>query len=164
MSDQARRLLDRAIDNAKRLRREPANAAHFVMSVMRKPPSLASYILDDLGIDVDLLREAIEEISLQSVSAATTSESIPAVVERARFNAERFHCTFVDTEHVLLGAMQLAGPILREAFRSFGVSVEDAIVRAEAISQMAATGAILPARPDQGQETEGKDSSTNSAH
>lgn len=73
---------DCAIGYAKRLRREPANAALVVMSVMKKPPSLAGYILDDLGVDVELLRETIEEILPKSMTAAATSESIAPRKER----------------------------------------------------------------------------------
>ena len=83
VSDQARHLLSGAIAQAKRLGQAFATAAHVLISVTKQPPSLAAYILDDLGIDVDELRQVIEAILHESEAATLPSESITAINEKA---------------------------------------------------------------------------------
>jgi ATP-dependent Clp protease ATP-binding subunit ClpA len=74
----------------------------------------------------------------------TASKTIESVIEQAQLDARRFNCPVVDTEHILLSALQSAGPMLQSAFERFGVSIEAAIVRAEAIINDVAMGRILP--------------------
>jgi ATP-dependent Clp protease ATP-binding subunit ClpA len=146
ITDQALYLLHCAREHAKRLGQPSATAAHVLMSLEKKPPSLAEYILNDLSIDVDELRRVLEAILRESKAATLASEDVAAINERAQVNASRFNSAYVSTEHVLLAALQLPGAPVKLAFERQGMPLEVAIARAEAITRDVADGKVIPER------------------
>src|SRR4051812_36670721 len=78
VTDQGRNLLRSATNEAARLSQTHATAAHVLMSIEKHPPTFAEYILNDVGIDVDTLRQAIEGKLSESASSHLSFEGIAA--------------------------------------------------------------------------------------
>jgi ATP-dependent Clp protease ATP-binding subunit ClpA len=142
--DEARYLLARSAQESLRLGHKSPSAAHVLMSIPRQPPTLAKYILTDLHIDVDVLRVAIEDSFTLSKGIGQEAESLSAVRGQSLLNAERLGCRFLSTENILLAALELAGPEVRRAFQTLGVSLEAAVSRAEEVIRIVNEDGILP--------------------
>jgi ATP-dependent Clp protease ATP-binding subunit ClpB len=153
LTDQSRHLFHSASANATRLGQASATAAHMLMAIEKQPPTMASFILDSIGIDVDELRKLLEAVLQESKAAPLPSEEVSAINERAQLNAKRLNSDYVSTEHVLLGCLQLPGVIVTLAFQEMGVPLEIAVARAEAITEHVALGKVLPKRWSPSDET-----------
>ena len=135
LTDGVRDVIRRSIWKAHRVGCTEPNGAHVLMSLSEKPLTFAKYILNNVGIDADNLRHVIEGIFRECIADAPPSDTMAAIVERARFNAISRHCPFVGDEHLLLSVLELAGPVVRLAFERLGVSLEAATACTEKLSR-----------------------------
>jgi hypothetical protein len=100
--------------------------------------TFAKYILDNLGIGVDQARVAVEDVFRDHDSESPPPDTMSAIVERACAEAQDWH--FVGSEHILLSALQLAGPGMQLTFHRLGLSLSSATARAKELVRKAKSG------------------------
>lgn len=142
-SDQVCLILHRARGLRNALGDASIRSAHVLMCISNKPPTLAGYILNDFRISIDELRASLEA-AIKAGAEGSPSDSLDAITDRARLWAVRVGCHFVDTEHVLLAALESGDPSIRRALAVLGVSLEAVLARAEAIADDVAKGRAIP--------------------
>jgi ATP-dependent Clp protease ATP-binding subunit ClpC len=140
LTDQTRALLDRAGEEAQRLRHCTTTAAHILMCVQRSPPTYASHLLEHFGIDVDQLRSSTERAATGKTHT-TPEPDLVTVVEAANAFASQYGEHYVGTEHVLLAVIERGGSDVTLAFDRVGHSRQELLAKMEAyVSDMIQSG------------------------
>jgi len=126
ITDQARSLIAQSVLEARRLGNSVVSSSHIVIALSRLPPSFASGIIAECGVDTERLADAVEASIphlIQSVSAHHAS--IALIVDHAFHLARSHGQDYCDTECVLLAALRDPDPVLCAAFQEIGSSVEE---------------------------------------
>jgi ATP-dependent Clp protease ATP-binding subunit ClpC len=109
-TDRARRVMDLAQDEARRLNHTYIGTEHLLLGLVGEGEGVAARALTSLGIGLDAVRQQVEEIIGQGQQAP--SGRIPftprakKVLELARREALQLGHNYIGTEHILLGLIR----------------------------------------------------------
>lgn len=120
----ARKVLARSLSEAIRLRSGRIGAEHILLGILQTAPVGATQVLERLGVNLDLLRQAIEAgaAPLPSPHPSPTAglpftEGAKKTIEGSGLEAIGMGLDFIGTPHVLLALLRdegLAGRLLKE--------------------------------------------------
>ena len=126
----ARRVLKLAADEAERLRHGEIGTEHLLLGLLREGRGLGALAVRELGIDADDDRRRVE-IRLRPGDVAPNasvglSPSAKHAIEMAVAEANRFHYSYLGTEHLLLGLLSAGEGLAYVTLDSLGVSLDRA--------------------------------------
>jgi ATP-dependent Clp protease ATP-binding subunit ClpC len=133
-TERLREVLSLAREEAARLHHEYVGTEHILLGLLREGESTAVTILQNFSVELDEIRQKIEEIVKKGNAAETRGPHLPytsrakKVLELAMSEADGLHHSYVGTEHVLLGLLAEGKGIAAEVLGSFGVTLEKARV------------------------------------
>lgn len=137
LTDRAKRALQRARDEARRLRQEDVGTEHILLGLIGEDGGVAARVLANLRVDLSELRHAIEERVERGVAPPAAGPDLPytsrakRVVEFAMSEARELNHDYVGTEHLLLGVLRGEKGIGAHVLAAAGVTLERA--RAETL-------------------------------
>lgn len=127
-TDRARRVLQRANDEAVERGAGEIRPIHLLLGVLRVADGRATLILRTLGIDPDRAYEVADRIVGHGRESAPggrgLSASAKGVLEAATAEANRLDHHYVGTEHLLLGLLDDQGSPAAEVFAEAGIAAD----------------------------------------
>ena len=141
-TEKAKRVLATAQEEAATMGHDVIGTEHILLGLMRVEDGGASRALSNVGIDLETLRERIEEIMPPGEGFATPqlpmTARVKTVLSLAFEEARVLGFPYVDTEHILLGLLREGEGVAINVLRSFGVEPER--IREQVIAQLKSQG------------------------
>ncbi|MDD5067200.1 MAG: ATP-dependent Clp protease ATP-binding subunit, partial [bacterium] len=118
-----------AQEEAKRLNNDMIYVEHIFLGLLREGSGFAAKLLTNLGIDLDFLKEEIENLlpkgnSTLLIGDIPISEDARKAIKMAQEESRRLNHTYVGTEHLLLSIMKHHGNAAAETLLSEGIDIE----------------------------------------
>ena len=134
-TQRARNVLVRAQQEAQRLAHPNIGTEHLLLGLVREDEGMAGQVLKSLGIELDQVRQAVEErighgyqVVLGEIGLTPRAKR---VLELAVEEARHLHHHYIGTEHLLLGMLREGEGIGAGVLQDFDLSVEQ--VRAKTL-------------------------------
>jgi excisionase family DNA binding protein len=109
-TEQARRVLALAQEEALRFKHNYIGTEHLLLGLIREKEGVTAQVLNNLGVELDQVRHAIETIIGQGEYIASGAIGLTPrskkVIHLAVEEANRLHHHYVGTEHILLGLIR----------------------------------------------------------
>ncbi len=146
-SDQARRVVVQAQEEARLLSHNYIGTEHLLLGLLREPDSTAARALDSLGVSLDEARAQTEEIigrgRRQPSGHIPFTPRAKKVLELSLPEARRLGQPTIDTEHLLLGLLREGEGVAAQVLVRLGVDLNKA---RQAVIDLAprSPGAVLP--------------------
>lgn len=141
-TEKAKRVLATAQEEATTMGHDVIGTEHILLGLMRVEDGGASRALANVGIDLETLRERIEEIMPPGEGFAPPqlpmTARVKTVLSLAFEEARVLGFPYVDTEHILLGLLREGEGVAINVLRSFGVEPER--IREQVIAQLKSQG------------------------
>ncbi len=107
----AKKAMDLAAKTSKVMHHNYIGTEHILVGLLREQTGVAAKVLLDAGVEEEKLTELIEDLIAPSASVAVAepdgySPRTEKVLENAEKEAERFRCSEVGTEHLLLALIK----------------------------------------------------------
>jgi carboxymethylenebutenolidase len=131
-TERVRKVLAMAREQSARLHHEYVGTEHILLGLIAEGEGVAATVLDDLSVDVDKLRQQIEDVVQQGRANASTGPDLPytsrakKVLELAMSEARELSHSYVGTEHLLLGLLREEKGIAAQILVAAGVTTERA--------------------------------------
>jgi ATP-dependent Clp protease ATP-binding subunit ClpA len=142
-TERARRVLSLSQEEAQRFQHNYIGTEHLLLGLVREGGGVAARVLGNLGIELDKVRSAVEQIIgrgdrivLGEIGLTPRSKK---VIELAVDEARRMNHHYIGTEHLLLGLVREGEGIAAGVLASLGVNLEK--VRIETIRVLSMSGA-----------------------
>ncbi len=138
LSPRTKKVIELAIDEARKLGHSHVGTEHLLLGIVREGGSIATGVLQSLGIELERVRLQViatlgQATPFAGAGAGTvTSEQVGAddpirrVIAIAQNEALGLGQTWVGTEHLVLGLISANGTKAQEALKSLGVTIEAA--------------------------------------
>jgi DNA-binding transcriptional regulator YhcF (GntR family) len=158
-TDRVRKILNLAREESARLRHEYVGTEHVLLGLIRHGEGVAVAVLSNLNVNLEEVRQRIEE-GVKKGEAAATGPGLPytsrakKVLEFAMIEARELKHDYIGTEHLLLGLLREERGIAAQVLNAVGVTLERA--RAESLR-------LLGCEPGPGYRGRGDDVSDRSA-
>jgi ATP-dependent Clp protease ATP-binding subunit ClpC len=126
-TQRARRVLSLAHQEAERLRHTTINTEHLLVGLVEEDGGVAGHALQELGIELDRVREMVERLSPMGVEETITielSKGVQQVLEFAIEEARLLGHQFIGTEHLLLALSRSTEGQAIEVLKKLGVTAE----------------------------------------
>jgi len=128
----AQEILESALRSAEERKQQQVMPAHFLLALIDQPEGVTKPLLQQLGVNPSLLREAAESLlgnvpKVYGHADAYLSPASRQMMQIAEKEAERLKDEYVSCEHLLLAAGEIKG--VREALQALGVH-RDSILQA----------------------------------
>jgi hypothetical protein len=134
-TERSRRVLTHAQEEAQRFKHNYIGTEHILLGLCREQDGVAARVLGNLGVKLEMVREAVEFIVGRGERPSPTEIGLTPrakkVVELAVEEARRLNHSHIGTEHLLLGLIREGQGIAFGVLESLGVSLER--VRVETI-------------------------------
>jgi ATP-dependent Clp protease ATP-binding subunit ClpC len=137
-TERARTVLSFAQDEAQRFQHPYIGTEHVLLGLMRESEGVAARVLNNLGVDLNKVRSAVEflvghgdRVALGDLDLTPRAKK---VIELAGDEARRLNHTYIGTEHLLLGLVREGEGIAAGVLESLGVNLEN--VRAQTIQML----------------------------
>ncbi len=148
-TDRARKVLTLAQEEAQRLQHNYIGTEHLLLGLVRGGEGVAVKVLNNLGVELQQIRKAIEFITGRGDRDAPGEVGLTPrakhAIELAVDEARRLNHQYIGTEHLLLGLLRSEG-IAAGVLENLGVKLEKA--RAEILQVLAPLpGDAAPAPP-----------------
>ncbi|HJT57129.1 MAG TPA: Clp protease N-terminal domain-containing protein [Ktedonobacteraceae bacterium] len=134
-TDQARRVLAYAQEEAQRFQHNYIGTEHLLLGLVREQDGIAARVLRNLGVDLNRVRSSVEfiigrgdRIVLGEIGLTPRGKKI---IELAVDESHLLNHSYVGTEHLLLGLVREGEGIAAGVLQSLGVKLEQ--VRLETI-------------------------------
>ena len=159
-TERMRKVLAMSREEAEWLGHEYVGTEHILLGLIREGEGVAATVLQNLSVELDEIRQKIEEMVKRGKAAQTRGADLPytsrakKVLELSMSEARELNHSFVGTEHVLLGLLREEKGIAALVLNHAGVNLEAA--RAETLrilgTELLQAGATPPesASPPQG--------------
>ena len=127
-TERARRVLTYAQEEAQRFNHNYIGTEHFLLGLVREGDGIAARILNNLGVQLSRVREAVEFIigrgETMIMGEIGLTPRAKKVIELAVDEARRLNHQYIGTEHLLLGLVREGEGIGAGVLVSLGVSLE----------------------------------------
>jgi len=116
-------------EEALRLGHDYIGTEHLLLGLIREGDGIAIEILQNLDLDLDELKKAIED-AVRSTGGTITMGNIPftkraeRVLRLAAAEAERFKSNVIGTEHLLLALLKESDGVAAQVLQSFDISYD----------------------------------------
>ncbi len=131
-TDRVRKVLAMAREEAIRLQHDYVAPEHILLGLVREGNGVAVAVLRSLEIDLDKVRERVEESVQEGGRSTAALAELPytaagkKVLEHAMMEAHNFTHAYVGTEHLLLGVIREGKGIGSQVLVSFDLTLERA--------------------------------------
>ena len=131
-TERSRKVLAMAREEAARLQHEYVGTEHILLGLIREGEGVGATLLQNLGAELDAVRQGIEETVKKGKAAQTAGPDPPytsrakKVLELAMEETRALHHSYVGTEHLLLGLLAEGKGIAAGVLGSFGVTIDGA--------------------------------------
>ncbi len=128
-TDRVRKVLSMAREEATRLHHDYVGTEHILLGLIREGEGVAAAILTNLNVDLDELRERIEE-RVDVGKSDMTADEVPyttrakKVLEFSVAEARSLKHSYVGTEHLLLGLLREEKGIAAQVLEDVGVTID----------------------------------------
>ena len=128
-TERVRKVLAMAREEAVRLNHEYVGTEHILLGLIRDGEGVAAAVLHNLSVELDDVRQKIEETVKKGKAALTTGPDLPytsrakKVLELSMSVARELHHNYVVTEHLLLGLLREEKGIAAQALVHSGVTL-----------------------------------------
>ncbi len=125
-TERVRKVMYLAREEAARLQHDYIGTEHLLLGVVREGEGIAATVLNNLGLDLDQIRQAVESMVSNSGGTLTIGE-IPftprakRVLELAVDEARQLGHNYVGTEHLLLGLIREGEGVAARVLMELGV-------------------------------------------
>src|SRR5436309_14579173 len=125
-TERVRKVLFIAREEAARLQHDYIGTEHLLLGLIREGEGIAATVLNNLGLDLDAIRQAVESMD-SSTSGTLTIGEIPftprakRVLELAVDEARQLGHNYVGTEHLLLGLIREGEGVAARVLMELGV-------------------------------------------
>ena len=125
-TERVRRVMFLAREEAARLHHDYIGTEHLLLGLLREGQGIAASVLNNLGLDLDAIRQAVESM-VSSTGGTLTIGEIPftprakRVVELAVEEARQLGHNYVGTEHLLLGLIREGEGVAARVLLQMGV-------------------------------------------
>lgn len=132
-TERVRVVLNFAREEAQELRHEYVGTEHILLGLIREGGGVAGSVLENLGADVDDIRDTVGSIVTAGKGGGRTGPDLPytsrakKVLELAMKSAEELHHSYVGTEHILLGLLREEKGIAAQVLVGAGISLDEAV-------------------------------------
>ncbi len=142
LTKRAMNVIHLGIEEARRLHHYYLGTEHVLLGLLRESEGLGAKVLRDLGVDLETVRQKVEEIigqgapnqkSLSNKMFLITPRAT-TVMKLATDEARRLGHSFVGTEHLLLGLMKEGEGLAARVLESMGLKLDQ--VRQEVLSRL----------------------------
>src|SRR3989442_10339770 len=146
--DRVRKLMYLAREEAARLQHDYIGTEHLLLGVIREGEGIAATVLNNLGLDLDAIRQAVESM-VSSTGGTLTIGEIPftprakRVLELSVDEARQLGHNYVGTEHLLLGLIREGEGVAAKVLLELGVDRKR--VREETLKLLGGTPSATPA-------------------
>jgi ATP-dependent Clp protease ATP-binding subunit ClpC len=129
-TENARRTLAMAREEAVRLRHEYVGTEHLLLGLLLQRDGVAARVLRELGIDAARIQQRVAETIQPGSTARTTGPDLPytsrskAVLDLAMKHARELHHTYVGTEHLLIGMLAEGMGVAAQALGEAGLTLD----------------------------------------
>jgi len=155
-TERVRRVMFLGREEAARLHHDYIGTEHLLLGILREGQGIAASVLNNLGLDLDAIRQAVESMVSSSGGTMTIGE-IPftprakRVVELAVEEARQLGHNYVGTEHLLLGLIREGEGVAARVLLQMGVDRKK--VREETLKLLGGSPASAQAEKEEKQET-----------
>ncbi len=135
-TDRVKKVMQLAREESSRLGHDYVGTEHLLLGIIREGEGAAVMILENLAIELDDLRQSIEEATA-SAGGSLTIGQVPFTprakqsLEVASFEARTFKSKYVGTEHLLLALVKDREGIASQILSAFNVDFETVKVEIE---------------------------------
>jgi len=126
---------------------------HIFLGILREGEGLAVRILEDLGVDIEFLKEEIEnnlpkynDTVLVTLPELELSPAAKEFLKLAELEAKELGHSYVGTEHLLLGIMRFKNSIVADILLSEGKTIE--VIRDQLLKILSEEENDFPPPPD----------------
>ncbi len=145
-TERVRRVLANAREESTRLHHEYVGTEHILLGILRESEGVAALVLQNLGLDIDALKERVEAVVGIGKSSGLGPElpytsRAKKVLELAMAEAYDLKHSYVGTEHLLLGLSRDEQGIAAQLLDNAGARLE--AIRTETLRLL---GTDFPAR------------------
>ncbi|MGH2496927.1 MAG: Clp protease N-terminal domain-containing protein [Ktedonobacteraceae bacterium] len=142
-TERARRVLSLAQEEAQRFQHNYIGTEHLLLGLVREGDCVAAKVLSNLGVELSLVRSAIEHIIGRGdrivLGEIGLTPRARKVIDLSIDEARRLNHHYIGTEHLLLGLVREGEGIAAGVLESLGVNLEK--VRMATISVLSGSGA-----------------------
>lgn len=129
-TEQARRVLSLAQEEAQRFKHNYIGTEHLLLGLIREKEGVAAQVFNNLGVDLDQVRHAVKTIIGQGerivLGEIGLTPRAKKVIELTIDEARRLHHHYVGTEHILLGLIREGEGIAAKVLENSGLQLERA--------------------------------------
>jgi hypothetical protein len=127
-SERAKRVLMLAQEEAERSRHSYIGTEHVLLGLLRESDGLAATVLNDIGIDTNMVRQTIESVLGRNeriiIQQIIPTSRVKKVFELSFEEARRMGHGYVGTEHLLLGLLLEGEGIAARVLADLGATLE----------------------------------------
>lgn len=155
-TERVKKVLQLAREEAKRLNNDYIGTEHLLLALIRAGKGVAMAVLEELDVDINRLKVALEE-SVSSSGGTMTIGEIPLtplakkVMDYAKEEAELLKHNYIGTEHILLGILHENEGIAYRLLAQFHVDLKRA--REETIGILGGDPALINKSDDKEKST-----------
>jgi 2-C-methyl-D-erythritol 2,4-cyclodiphosphate synthase len=128
-TERARKVLSLAREEAQRFNHNYLGTEHLLLGLVREGEGVAAKVLANLGVDLDKVRSAVEQIIGRGdrivLGEVGLTPRAKKVIELAVDESRRLGHHYIGTEHLLLGLVREGEGIAAGVLMSLGVGLED---------------------------------------
>jgi ATP-dependent Clp protease ATP-binding subunit ClpC len=128
-TDRARRVIAFAQEEAKRLHHNYLGPEHILLGLVREGAGVAAEVLQNLGVDLNAIREEVEAASPPGDPGSEVIEvpfvpDAKRVLELAFEEARSLHHNYIGTEHLLLGLIKDSNGLGAKILTNLGLDLK----------------------------------------
>jgi len=128
-TERVRKVLHLAREESARLHHDYIGTEHILLGLIREGEGVAAIVMTNLGLDLETLRQAVEDAVIVGGGTMTVGEiplnqSAKNTLELSIRQAKKFGHNYVGTEHLLLGLLQESKGIAARVLTSLGLDIE----------------------------------------
>jgi excisionase family DNA binding protein len=148
-TEKARRALALAQEEAQRFKHNYIGTEHLLLGLIREKEGVAAQVLNNLGVELDQIRHAVETIMGQGDHIVQGEIGLTPrakmVIQLAVKEAQGLNHHYIGTEHILLGLIREGQGIAAKVLESSGLQLER--VREETLQVLRQHGQIQEEGP-----------------
>ncbi|MBK8230403.1 MAG: ATP-dependent Clp protease ATP-binding subunit [Candidatus Eisenbacteria bacterium] len=125
-TERVRKVIFLAREEASRLQHDSIGTEHLLLGLLREGEGIAATVLSNLGLDLDAIRHAVENMVAQTGGTLTIGEipftsNAKRVLELSVDEARQLGHNYVGTEHLLLGLIREGEGVAAKVLMDMGV-------------------------------------------